>query len=742
MSTLYESAIGGNPAVEPIDLARAYVSAITGSADTPMQWRACHDTDKGAPAKSFFGTVDHLWRELFDLNMQGWGIFAVVSSLDGNGRKLENVTSIRAHFIDLDKGSVAANAARAAASHPAPCFKVHSSPGKVHIYWCVEAYSGNDRFQTLQRKLVQTYDSDPQVIDATRLMRVPGSWHMKGDVPHLVTCELLPGYTNPRTTIEAMEAAYAHVQVIHGGAGERHELGEPELAAPSLEWLQHALALVDPNDLDRLEWISLTAAVKQSGWTLTDPDSLYAIWAGWCERYAANDPGENLKQWSSIRNTELGWHSILRRVPSLKASMAFGVNGEGVPTAPPMPGQSLSAEPMASTAIREVDFWATFNADDAAKASAIVCTKVLAESGIPIAHDEFADRLMITARVPWDDNYTNYPREWTDNDTHGCKALLEMSFIKPSKETVADSVRFVALRRKYHPVRDYLTRLQWDGTPRLESLAFRYFGASDTPYGRAVGTRYLISAVARIMRPGCKVDTMLILEGEQGKRKSTALRTLVGDEWFTDQLPDLTSKDASIQLRGKWLIEIAELDRMNRAEVTAVKSYASRQVDTYRPPYGRVAIDVPRQCVFAGSTNEHEYLRDQTGNRRYWPIECGDIDVAAITQDRDQLWAEAVHLHRAGEQHWLTDAEEQLAREAQDDRRERHPWEARLSQHITRLRGMPVTMEQACHLLEIPFERQNSATNKIVAGCLRATGFKRTQMRTAEGRSWVYVLSD
>ncbi|WP_199183749.1 DNA-primase RepB domain-containing protein, partial [Novosphingobium sp. HII-3] len=342
MSTLYESAPAGNPAVEPIDMARAYVSAITGSADTPMHWRACHDTDKGAPAKSFFGTVDHLWRELFEMNMRGYGIFAVVSALDGNGRKLENVTSIRAHFIDLDKGSVEANAARAAASHPAPCFKVNSSPGKVHVYWCVEAYSGNDRFQTLQRKLVQTYDSDPQVIDATRLMRVPGSWHMKGDVPHPVTCELLPGYTNPRTTIEAMEAAYAHVQVIHGGAGERHELGEPELAAPSLEWLTHALALVDPNDLDRLEWISLTAAVKQAGWTLTDPDSLYAMWLGWCARYANDNPAENAKNWHSIRNTELGWHSLVRRVPSLKASMAFGVNGEGVPTAPPMPGQMPS----------------------------------------------------------------------------------------------------------------------------------------------------------------------------------------------------------------------------------------------------------------------------------------------------------------------------------------------------------------------------------------------------------------
>lgn len=500
--------------------------------------------------------------------------------------------------------------------------------------------------------------------------------------------------------------------------------------APSIDAAREALWSIDPNECDYAEWRNVSAAFRQSVTGLADPEAIRIVWDAWCALCEKNSLSDNNKLWKSLdKGTALGWSFLRSRAaPEVWARLAFGAD----PTA-----AIVTAIPASRP--RELDFWSTFNADDGAKSSAVVCTKYLADSAVPVAHDEFADKLMITARVPWDDATTSYPREWNDNDTHGCKALLEMSFIKPSKDTVFDSVRFVAMRRKYHPVRDYLVGLKWDGTLRLPWLASGYFGAIDTQYGRVISAKYMISAVARIMRPGCKVDTMLILEGEQGRRKSTALRALAGDDWFTDQLPDLTSKDASIQLRGKWLIEFGELDRMNRAEVTAVKSYASRQVDTYRPPYGRSTVDVPRQCVFAGTTNEMEYLRDQTGNRRYWPIACGDIDLDAIRRDRDQLWAEAVHRFDAGEAWWLDDAEEELARAEQDDRRERHPWEQRLADRLSDTRGVPVTMEQACRVLEIPFERQNSATNKLVAASLRAVGFTRRQMRTGDRRAWVYV---
>lgn len=329
-----------------LQIAQSYVHALTGSADTPMAWRAIHDTDRGVEARNFDGPLDQVWPTLMQWNAAGYGIFAVPAVLDGQGRTLDHVAAIRAHYIDLDTGSVEANAARAAASLPAPCFAVSSSPGKVHTYWPIRPlYRDNERFQTMQRKLAQEFGGDPKIIDATRVMRLPGTWNRKYGEPHLVTCHALPGYLQP-TTIEALEAAYAHVQVIETGGGTRHDLGDPALAAPSLEWIRHALHLMDPNQMDRDAWIATTCAIKQSGATLADPDTLFAIWSEWCSQYGQNDLAENQKQWNSIRQTQLGWPSLVARLPTLRASIMLGPDGPSLPAkptavpiagAPPMP---------------------------------------------------------------------------------------------------------------------------------------------------------------------------------------------------------------------------------------------------------------------------------------------------------------------------------------------------------------------------------------------------------------------
>lgn len=336
----------------PHDYASAYIHALTGDMSTVLDWRMIHDTDKGLQAENFRGALDQCWNTLLHWNTQGYGAFVVPNVLDGVGRKLENVVAIRAHYTDNDRGSVEANVQRAAQSNPAPCFKVNSSPGRAHVYWPLAVpYNDNARFETLQRKLIQTYDSDPQVIDATRVMRVPGTYNWKYGAPHLVTCEALPGYLQ-RSSVEALEATYSHVQVIDGGSGNRHDLGDPELAAPSVAWLDHALTLMDPNGMDRLQWIAVTSAVKQAGWTLLSPENLFELWSRWCARYTNNNPAENLKNWNSIRNTELGWKSIVNRVPSLRASLAFGAQGEAIPTivgTPPMPVTVSEPPPLDGT---------------------------------------------------------------------------------------------------------------------------------------------------------------------------------------------------------------------------------------------------------------------------------------------------------------------------------------------------------------------------------------------------------
>ena len=197
---------------------------------------------------------------------------------------------------------------------------------------------------------------------------------------------------------------------------------------------------------------------------------------------------------------------------------------------------------------------------------------------------------------------------------------------------------------------------------------------------------FLVSAVARIMDPGCKVDHVPILERQQGIGKSTSLLILTGEAWFSDSLPDVGTKDAMDHLRGKWIVEIAELDAMSRAEDTALKAFITRQVDKFRPAYGRREIEWPRQSVFVGTTNRSVYLKDETGGRRYWPVRCTSINLAALERDRDQIWAEAVHLYRQGHRWHITDPD--LIRQAEAEQRARYDvdvWHDKIEAYVAEL---------------------------------------------------------
>ncbi len=198
---------------------------------------------------------------------------------------------------------------------------------------------------------------------------------------------------------------------------------------------------------------------------------------------------------------------------------------------------------------------------------------------------------------------------------------------------------------------------------------------------RAVWKCFLISAVARVYEPGCKADHVPIIEGPQGIWKSSAVEALASP-WFTDELADLGSKDAAMQTHAAWIIEVAELDSMGKPEVSKIKAFISRTVDRFRPPYGRRVIEAPRQCVFVGTTNSSEYLKDATGARRFWPVKAGKIDLAAIKRDRDQLWAEAVTLHKEGVVWWPDANTTRLAEVEQAARLVPHPWLENIEKHI------------------------------------------------------------
>lgn len=351
-----------------------------------------------------------------------------------------------------------------------------------------------------------------------------------------------------------------------------------------------------------------------------------------------------------------------------------------------------------------------------------------------LAFDEFANDVVKTGAPPWD-NATTGP--WSDADDSEAMIWLSHQYrINFEHKTLLRAVNAAANRRRVHPVREYFAGLKWDGTPRARGWLHTYLGALDDDYARAVGVKFLVSAVARVMRPGCKADNVLILEGEQGRWKSTALSVLAG-AWFMDTPFTLGDKDAFLVIRGSLIVELAELDGFSRAESSRAKAFFSSPADTFVPKYVARAIRVPRQCVFAGTVNHGTYLRDTTGNRRYWPVKIDRGQIDELRRDRDQIWAEAVHLFNEGVRWWVEPDEQDLFTQEQELRYVGDAYSDRVSAWA--VGKTEFTMEQVLSdALKLDVSKWTRAEQTRVGEVLQELGWERRRYATGR-RGYFYA---
>lgn len=357
-----------------------------------------------------------------------------------------------------------------------------------------------------------------------------------------------------------------------------------------------------------------------------------------------------------------------------------------------------------------------------------------AEFPAAFAFDEMLCAPVLMHPLTSDPNF--FQRPCTDVDVGIVQEQLQHLGLKRiSKDVAHQAIDIRAYECRFHPVRDYLDGLKWDGTPRLASLFPGYFGTDDTDYAQIIGQMFLISMVARILEPGCKADHLPILEGPQGTLKSTACRVLGGD-WFSDNLPDVSAgKDVSQHLRGKWLIEVSEMHAMSRAEATQLKAFISRAVERYRPSFGRREVIEPRRCVFVGTTNRNNYLRDETGGRRFWPIKTGMIKIEALARHRDQLFAEAVVRYREGVRWWPDkDFEREYIMPEQASRYEADAWEDNIAVYLKKHDKVTVG-EVAREALDIDIPRIGTADQRRIAAALEQLGWQR-QKPDSQGKRW------
>lgn len=645
------------------------------------------------------------------LNEMGWNIYAVRNPIHANVTRSATDPDIAAAFYlwaDCDTDTAAGNVLRFDGPKWSAAVITGTVPShRAHTYWELEtACTDMAAWTGMQKQVAAHFQSDRTVYNASRIMRVGGTVsypadnkQKRGYIKELTTIRTEYADARPRVTLEQMARVFGEQKIPDDpppNRGQKIDTGEYD--SKSVDDYAEILRQARTDGEKHVGIRGLMASLAGSG----VPIPLAEAWGR-----------ELFPTWDE--NAQKLLTSAYQKYGSIIRQTAFVDDDEN---------ENWQADLVVNSKGRAV-----FNV-----ANAMLVIENDPELRDCFAFDEFRQCKIVTAPPPGSRaRKTNFQgRDYRDSDTIQVVSYFNRNgFPEATKNTIADAIDTVAETATFHPVRNYFSDLpEWDGVERIDTWLQDYCNvqpssAEETEYVREVGAKWLISAVARVMKPGCKADGVLILEGSQGARKSTTLRFLAGEDWFGDSLPPMASKDASDYLRGKWIIEMAELSNINKAEVEVVKAFISREEERFRPAYARSEITYQRQCVFAGSTNKGDYLRDETGNRRFWPVKVNGLcDTAGIKKDRDQIWAEAYHRYKGGSEWWLSAHSEEIAKAEQGQRVSQDAWQGDVERHCLGKREISAT-DVAINGLGIEIARiDRICTNRITA-ILSSIGYVR-----------------
>ena len=489
------------------------------------------------------------------------------------------------------------------------------------------------------------------------------------------------------------------------------------------------------------EYLKIGFALHSLDWERSDGTSIaFDIWDEWCKQSEHYNLAGLEEKWRSFGRSARGEVTV---ASVYHLAREAGWTG-GAPD--PMPGPALNgtnghhALPAAFGGQTPI-FFPDVTEDGAPKSTCTNAAVAVIHMGIACRKDLFHEKMMVGGHL-----INQWAGDMSDDAIQMIRKLIRARYgFDPKVENTRDACTQLCLEHQFDPVCDYLDGLQWDGTPRLDRWLSTYMGAPDTELNRAIGRLTLIAAVRRAYAPGTKFDQIVVLEGTEGRGKSTAIEILAGRENFSDQkILGLSDKEQQEAMCGIWLYEIAELTGMRRAETEHVKAFASRTVDRARPAYGRFRVDRPRRAVCFATTNDDEYLKSETGNRRFWPVVTTHIDLAALARDRDQLWAEAAEVEARGGSIGLPERLWKQAGEEQYQRLESDEWTAPIHNYLNmkdhdRSDVSVMDVLAGNQFLQLEASRVGRAEQMRAGAILRRMGFLKYRKRLAgNALEWRY----